>query len=78
MFGFLFALLTLICPGDANGDNQVNILDLSVQAAHYWQTVEPGTNGDVNRDGTVNMLDLVLTASHYQSVCIPIPQLATD
>lgn len=43
--------------GDLNGDNFVNIFDLSILLSHWNQT---GTNipGDINHDGSVNIFDL--------------------
>lgn len=78
MVGLFLTLLTLICPGDANGDRIVNVLDLSVQAAYYLQTVEPGTHGDVTGDGVVNILDLVLVSHNYGRICVTAPGLAND
>lgn len=50
--------------GDINGDNVIDILDLTLVAIHF------GTNdptADVNADGQVNILDLAKVASHYSA-----------
>lgn len=78
MFNLLLAILSFLCPGDANGDNVVNILDLSVEAAHLWQTVEPGTNGDVTGDGVVTIADITLTGAHYGNICLVVPGVSQD
>ncbi|MCA9979510.1 MAG: hypothetical protein KDD89_01705, partial [Anaerolineales bacterium] len=57
-FGTLFA-------GDANGDNAVNILDLSILAGAYNTTSGQAgydAQADFNGDGQVNLLDLSLLA----------------
>ena len=54
---------------DVNVDGAVNILDLTLVAAHFGTTpvaAQP-LNPDVNGDGTVNILDLTLVASHFGS-----------
>ncbi|MBE7550432.1 MAG: SBBP repeat-containing protein [Anaerolineales bacterium] len=48
--------------GDVNGDNVIDIFDLTLVAAHFG-TSDPTT--DLNADGQVNILDLVLVASSY-------------
>jgi len=78
MFGFLFALLALVCPGDANGDHVVNVLDMSAVSGHYGQVVEPWSPGDANGDGVVNILDLVLASHNYGRICVTAPGLASD
>lgn len=84
MLGWILALVLgwwpHPCVGDVNGDRVVNILDLSMQAGYYLQTVEPGTKGDVNYDGVVNMADVDLTRDNYGHICttVVIPGLAVD
>lgn len=48
---------------DVNKDGIINILDLTLVAAHFGE-VGP-TAADVNRDNVVNILDLTLVASHF-------------
>lgn len=52
--------------GDANNDNAVNILDISVILSAYGQT---GTTSctDVTKDGSVNIQDISLVLSKYGS-----------
>jgi hypothetical protein len=49
-------------PGDLNGDNTVNILDLSILLSNYATT---NSVADINKDGTVNILDLSILLSNY-------------
>lgn len=50
--------------GDVNGDNLVDIFDLTLVAAHFGSS-DPAT--DLNADGQVNILDLVIVAGSYGS-----------
>jgi len=49
-------------PGDLNGDNLVNITDLSILLAN-WGT--SNAVSDINKDGTVNIFDLSILLSNY-------------
>jgi hypothetical protein len=49
-------------PADLNGDNAVNIQDLSILLSNYSTT---NTTADINKDGTVNILDLSILLSNY-------------
>ncbi len=51
-------------PWDVNGDNSVNILDLTYVASYFGDPDAP-SNADVNGDGDINILDLTLIASHF-------------
>ena len=53
-----------VLPGNVNGDNVVNGLDINVIAGHWLAT---GSNipGDANFDGVVNGLDINLVAAHW-------------
>ena len=52
---------------DVNTDGIVNILDLTLVAAHFGETPTENQhpNPDVNADGTINILDLTLVAIHF-------------
>ncbi len=55
---------TLILPiGDVNGDNVIDIFDLSYLAAHYKSN---DLAADLNVNGVVDIFDLTLAASNYQ------------
>lgn len=49
-------------PGDLNGDNNVDITDLSILLSNYNTT---NSVADINKDGTVNILDLSILLSNY-------------
>ena len=53
--------------GDVNGDGVVNILDLTLVASHFGESVDPSEapNPDVNSDGIVDIRDLVFVASRF-------------
>jgi hypothetical protein len=57
------------CPGDTNGDRQVNGADLSVLLAQFGTAVTPGTGADFNNDGQVNGADLSVLLSNFGSAC---------
>lgn len=48
--------------GDLNGDNQVNIFDLSILLSD-WGTAN--ATADLNHDGTVSIYDLSILLSHW-------------
>ncbi len=51
--------------GDINGDNTINIYDLTQVAVEYGTSA---LTSDLNRDGTVNIFDLTLLASNFGKV----------
>lgn len=57
------------CPGDANGDNEVNGADLSVLLAQFNQSVPAGTGADYNNDGVVNGADLSVLLGAFGNSC---------
>ena len=52
---------------DVNADGVINVLDLTLIAAHFGKTpaADQALNPDVNGDGIVNILDLTLVASRF-------------
>ncbi len=68
MYGLQISFAPAGCPGDANGDNQVNFADLNFVLTNFGQT-GPFVAGDVNRDGVVNFLDLNIVLSFFGTVC---------
>jgi hypothetical protein len=60
-----FSVTTKSKAGDINGDNAVNILDLSILASHFGQSGQTLSTGDLNGDGSVNIFDLSVLASKW-------------
>lgn len=58
------------CPGDLNGDFQVNLSDLSQLLSNYGTpTGATFEQGDLNGDGAVSLNDLALLLSVFGSMC---------
>ena len=57
---------TAACPGDADGDGDIDITDLGFVLAQFGM-VGPGLEGDLDGDGDVDVTDLgiVLGNKHY-------------
>ncbi len=53
-------------PGDLNGDNRINIIDLGILAKNYNKTSTTISMGDLNNDKTVNNSDLTILVSNYR------------
>jgi chitodextrinase len=62
--GTLTAATVTAKIGDLNGDNQVNITDLSIFLSN-WNT--SSATADLNHDGTVNIIDLSILLSNWGS-----------
>ncbi|MBL0921713.1 MAG: hypothetical protein IBJ10_06250 [Phycisphaerales bacterium] len=56
------------CPGDANGDNQIDFADLNIVLGSFNQTGQ-GLQGDLNGDGVVNFADLNLVLGNFNLTC---------
>jgi hypothetical protein len=54
-----------IMPGDANGDGQVDINDLTVVLSNYNQTGMTWSQGEFTGDGKVDINDLTIVLAHY-------------
>ena len=59
----VFALHLL--PGDANGDDTVDINDLTIVLAHYGQSGMTWSQGEFTGDGTVDINDLTIVLANY-------------
>lgn len=60
------ATLTVRLPGDVNGDNVVNDVDLLAVLFSFGGF---DSNADLNRDGTVNDADLLIVLFNFGSTC---------
>jgi len=56
------------CPGDTDGDNDVDISDLGIVLAQFG-TSGGGLQGDVNQDGAVDITDLGIVLANFGSAC---------
>lgn len=60
------------CPGDADGDGQVNFADITAVLAHWGATYAPGAfpaPGDADHNGTVNFADITETLTRFGLPC---------
>jgi len=58
------------CIGDITGDGQVDIVDLSVQLAHFgFDSGATFEEGDLDGDGDIDLADLSLMLSLFGSTC---------
>jgi len=57
------------CPGDANVDRRVDMLDLNIVLGEFG-TAGAGLFGDVTRDGRVDFRDLVGVLGQFGSTCV--------
>jgi hypothetical protein len=51
--------------GDINGDNLVNVFDLSILLSNYGKTSGFNPTADLNADGVINIFDLSILLSNY-------------
>jgi hypothetical protein len=61
-------MMTLVCPGDTNGDNIVNFTDLNAVLAQFGQS-GTGLAGDVTGDSIVNFADLNKVLANFGNAC---------
>jgi hypothetical protein len=65
---FIDGMISVLVPGDVNGDGIVSMIDLYLQALHFGaqkDTANYVVNYDINDDGIINMIDLWTAATHY-------------
>lgn len=55
----------MLRAGDTNGDDRVNLFDLTRLGSGYLTSPPQPPGADLNGDGVVNLLDLVLLGSNY-------------
>lgn len=54
------------CPGDTNGDGEVNLADLNLVLANFGQDT---SDGDTNGDGSVDLADLNTVLAAFGTSC---------
>ncbi|MEQ9460892.1 MAG: family 16 glycosylhydrolase [Phycisphaeraceae bacterium] len=69
--------LANIIPGDATGDGQVNLTDLSILASNFGSTEAAWSLGDFSGEGEVNLVDLSLLASNFGQTTADLPEPGT-
>ncbi len=57
------------CPGDANGDNVVDLNDLAILLGSFGASVPAGTGADFNGNGVIDLSDLAVLLSVFGSSC---------
>jgi hypothetical protein len=61
--------VTAACPGDLDGDSDVDLSDLARLLSHYGESGAAYEDGDVDGDGDVDLSDLATLLSVYGTVC---------
>ncbi|MBL8747111.1 MAG: hypothetical protein JNK58_12245 [Phycisphaerae bacterium] len=61
-----FGVIVPNCQGDANGDSQVNFVDISTVLANWGLS---GPQGDANHDGSVNFVDISTILASWGGGC---------
>jgi parallel beta-helix repeat protein len=57
--------------GDVNGDGYINVIDVSIVASYFGETVPPAPSSvDLDGSGAVNILDISICARNLRYVCI--------
>ena len=57
------------CPGDLDGDNDIDIADLAQLLAHYGSQNASYEDGDLDEDGDVDIADLAALLAVYNTPC---------
>lgn len=57
------------CPGDVNGDNEVDVTDLGTLLGNFGMTEAELSDGDLNGDGEVNVTDLGILLGNFGASC---------
>jgi len=57
------------CPEDLNGDNVIDLADLSVLLAHFGEAGADPEHGDVDGDGDVDLADLSQVLAVFGTTC---------
>ena len=67
---FEFAPAGPACPGDLDGNNAVDLSDLSTLLAHFGTpSGAMYADGDLDGNGTVDLSDLTLLLANFGSTC---------
>jgi hypothetical protein len=52
-------------PGDINGDNKVNIVDIGIVIDNYGKNPIPNPKTDLNKDGKIDIVDIGIIVDNY-------------
>ena len=68
--GFWNATISIPCPGDVNGNRDVDLADLSTVLAHFGApSGQALATGDLDGDGDVDLTDLSILLANFGSSC---------
>ena len=70
--------LTIVCRGDVNGDQLVNVLDAQTMVAQVLGNTASAGDVDVNHDGRVDILDLQFVLAQVNGSASPEPSVPQD
>jgi hypothetical protein len=59
----------IVCPGDVDGDLDVDLTDLAILLANFGQGGAVHSDGDLDNDGFVTLADLSILLAHFGAVC---------
>lgn len=65
---FTFTVGGVVCPGDVDGDNDVDLSDLATLLSQFGSTGS-GFSGDLDHDGDVDLSDLATLLANFGQVC---------
>lgn len=69
--GFWSFNAVIPCPGDVTGDQEVSLVDLSVQLANFGRLSGATlADGDLDGDGDVDLTDLATLLSRFGTTCL--------
>ena len=71
-FDLVIQRLPRLCPGNINGDLQVDTADLVLLLAQFGQFVVPSEGGDLNGDGFVDTSDMQILLSNLGCQVCPV------
>lgn len=58
------------CPGDLDGDGDVDVADLAILLANFGaMSGVSAADGDLDRDGDVDVADLAILLANYGTIC---------
>jgi len=57
------------CPGDTNGDGEIDLTDLSVLLGNFGSSAARMSDGDFDCNGTVDLADLSALLAQFGTIC---------